>query len=127
MHEFESRSQKGLAVMSNGSSSDIIESQQVLGRLCRQGLQGTGEISVVTSPGARAAAWAVKVKSHSSYNVYNVRAVEIGGPGTLPVELGNQMQAVNLAESFLEEGQLSAGTYVVMFRVGDKNVFYAPV
>jgi hypothetical protein len=37
------------------------------------------------------------------------------------------MQAANLAESFLEEGQLSAGTYTVMSRVGSKNVFYAPV
>lgn len=85
------------------------------------------ETSVVTSPGGRAAAWAVKVKSNSSYNVYNVCAVEIGDPGSLPVEIGQQMQAVNLAESFLEQGTLSAGTYVVMSRVGDKNVFYAPV
>jgi hypothetical protein len=83
------------------------------------------EVSVVTSPGARAAAWAVKVKSHSSYNVYNIRAVEIGQPGSLPVEIGAQTEAVNLAESFLQQGQLAAGTYVVMFRVGDKNVFYA--
>ena len=82
------------------------------------------ETSVVTSPGARAAAWAVKVKSNSSYNVYNVRAVEIGDPGSLPVEIGQEMQAVNLAESFLDQGTLPAGTYVVMSRVGDKNVFY---
>jgi len=83
------------------------------------------ETSVVTSPGARAAAWAIKVKSLFSYNVYNVCAVQIGDPGSLPVEIGQQMQAVNLAESFLDQGTLSAGTYAVMSRVGDKNVFYA--
>jgi len=83
------------------------------------------EISVVTSPGPRAAAWAVKVKSHSSYNVYNVIVVVIGSPESLPVEIGEQTQAVNLAEPFHEQGTLPAGTYAVMSRVGDKNVFYA--
>jgi hypothetical protein len=83
------------------------------------------EVSVVTSPGARAAAWSIKVKSLVSYNVYNVCAVQIGDPGSLPVEIGQQMQAVNLAESFLEQGTLQAGTYAVMSRVGDKNIFYA--
>lgn len=83
------------------------------------------EVSVVTSPGARTAAWAVKVKSLSSYNLYNVCAMQIGEPGSLPVEIGQQMQAVNLAESFLNQGTLSAGTYAVMTRAGDKNVFYA--
>ena len=83
------------------------------------------EISVVTSPGARAAAWAIKVKSHSSYNVYNVIVVVIGSPGSLPVEIGKQTQAVNLAESFMQQGTLPEGTYAVMSRVGDRNVFYA--
>ena len=123
MYEFENRSAKGLTVMSNGDN--IINSQEILERLSRQGSQETREISVVTSPGARAAAWTVKVKSLSSYNVYNVRVVVIGDAGSVPVEIGGQMQAVNMAESFLQQGQLSAGTYVVMFRVGDKNVFYA--
>lgn len=109
--------------MSNGA--DIINSRQVLERLAREGSQGMQEVSIVTSPGARAAAWSIKVKSHSSYNVYNVIAVEIGDAGSVPVEIGQQMQAVNLAESFLEEGTLPAGTYAVMFRAGDKNVFYA--
>jgi len=111
--------------MNNGMN--VVDTQQLLERLARAGSQETGEVSVVTSPGARAAAWAVKVKSHSSYNVYNVRAVVIGDAGSLPVEIGGQMQAVNMAESFLQQGQLSAGTYVVMFRVGEKYVFYAPV
>jgi len=83
------------------------------------------ETSVVTSPGARVTAWAVKVKSHFSYNVYNVCAVEIGEPGSLPVEIGQETQAVNLAESFLGQGTLLAGTYVLMCRVGGINVFYA--
>lgn len=109
------------------SETSFADSQQALERLARGSSQEISETSVVTSPGARAAAWAVKVKSNSSYNFYNVRAVEIGDAGSLPVEFGGQMQAVNLAESFLESGQLSAGAYAVMFRVGDKNVFYAPV
>jgi len=109
------------------NSINVVDTQQLLERLARAGSQEAGEVSVVTSPGARAAAWAVKVKSLSSYNVYNVRAVEIGDPGSLPVEIGGQMQAVNLAESFLETGQLPAGTFAVMSRVGSKNVFHVPV
>lgn len=104
---------------------NILNNQELLGRLARSSSERAGEVSVVTSPGARAAAWAVKVKSHSSYNVYNVIAVVIGDAGSLPAEIGTQTQAVNLAESFLEEGTLPAGTYAIMFRVGDKNVFYA--
>jgi CO dehydrogenase nickel-insertion accessory protein CooC1 len=102
-----------------------MDSRQILERLSREGSQGTGEIAVVTSPGAQAAAWAVKVKSLSSYNVYNVIAVVINGAGTAPTEIGQQMQAINLAESFTQPGTLPAGTYAVMARVGDKNVFYA--
>ncbi|UCC98691.1 MAG: hypothetical protein JSW66_02105 [Phycisphaerales bacterium] len=109
--------------MSNATRS--IENQQVLERLCREGSQGAGEVAVVTSPGARTAGWAVKVKSLSSYNVYNVIAVVIHDPGAIPSEIGQQTQAVNLAESFTQQGTLPAGTYVVMTRVGDKNVFYA--
>lgn len=106
---------------------NIANSQQVLERLCRQGSEGRSEISVVASPGARTIAWAVKIKSLSSYNVYNVRVVELGEPGFEPLEVGGEIEAVNLAESFVEEGQLSAGTYVMVSRVGEKNVFYAPV
>jgi hypothetical protein len=111
--------------MNNGMN--IIDNQQLLERLARKGTEASPETSVVTSPGARTAAWAIKVKSLSSYNVYNVRVVETGSPGSLPVEIGGQMQAVNLAESFLEDGQLSAGTYAIMSKVGEKYVFYAPV
>lgn len=107
--------------------TNIENTRQALERLARKSSEQTMETSVVASPGARATAWAVKVKSNSSYNVYNVQAVEIGQPGSLPTEIGSEMQAVNLAESFLQAGQLPAGTYVVMSRVGKKNVFYAPV
>jgi len=108
--------------MSNGFGMD---NQQILGRLAREGSQGLTEVSAVTSPGARAAAWAVKIKSHSSYNVYNVITVVMGAAGSVPVEIGQQTQAVNLGESFQAEGTLAAGTFAVMSRVGDKNVFYA--
>ncbi len=111
--------------MSNGAN--LTNSQQVLERLVRKGSQETAEISVVTSPGARAAAWTIRVESNFSYNVYNVVAVVLGAPGSLPVAIGGQMQAVNVAESFLQQGTLSSGTYAIMFKVGDKNVFYVPV
>jgi hypothetical protein len=122
MYEFENRSTKRLRVM--GSGANIVDSQQILERLARKGSEQIQEVSVVTSPGARTAAWAVKVKSNSSYNVYDVVAVVIGDAGSIPVEIGGQTQAVNLAESFQQQGTLSAGTYAVMSRVGDKNVFH---
>ncbi len=100
---------------------------QQLERLIRKNSQAATEKTVVTAPGARETVWAVKVKSLSSYNVYNVKMVAINDPGILPSEIGSEVQAVNLAESFLDTGQLSVGTYVLMARVGDKNVFYAPV
>ncbi len=107
-----------------GSGANILDGQQILDRLARKGSEQIQEVSVVTSPGARTAGWAVKVKSNSSYNFYNVIAVVIGDAGSIPVEIGQQTLAVNLAESFQQQGTLSAGTHAVMFRVGDKNVFY---
>ncbi len=101
------------------------DSHQLLERLSREGSQGTDEIAVVMSPGARTAAWAVKVKSNSSYNVYNVISVIISVPGLAPSEIGQEVKAVNVAESFTQQGTLSAGAYAVMSRVADKNVFYA--
>jgi CO dehydrogenase nickel-insertion accessory protein CooC1 len=108
--------------MSN--TANIVNRQQVLDRLCREGSQGINEIAVVTSPGARATAWAVKIKSISSYNVYNVVAVVINDAGSEPTEIGQQTQAVNMAESFTQTGTLPTGTYAVMARVGNKNVFH---
>lgn len=109
------------------AGENATESRQMLSRLARERAQKNSETLFVTSPGARVAAWAIKVISHCSYNVYNVRTVQVGGPGTSPVGLGENTQATNIAEPFLEEGQLAAGSYAVMFRIGDKNVFYAPV
>jgi len=108
-------------------SDENVESQQTLSKLSRHGAERAENVSVVTSPGARVNSWAIKVKSHYSYNVYNVCMVDIGGPGTLPVEISGTVQAVNVAESFLQTGQLPAGTYAVMSRVGERNVFYAYV
>lgn len=122
MYEPENRSAKGLRVMDSGVN--IIDGQQILERLARKGSEQTREVSVVTAPGDRTAAWAVKVQSNSSYNVYNVITVVIGDAGSMPVEIGQQTQAVNLAESFQQQGTLAAETYTVMFRVGDKNVFH---
>jgi len=105
--------------------ADEMERQQVLERLAREGSAGVGEVSAVASPGARTAAWAIKVKSLSSYNVYKVITVTIGAAGSVPLEIGQQTEAVNLAEPFDAAGTLAAGTFAVMSRVGDKNIFYA--
>jgi len=104
-----------------------MENKQMLSRLARERAQKNSETLVVTSPGARVAAWTVKIISHYSYNVYTVRTVQVSQAGTLPVALGQTTQATNMAEPFLEAGQLAAGSYAIMFRVCDKNVFYAPV
>ena len=100
--------------------------QQILEQLSRAPGQRTSETAIVTSPGAGTVAWAVKIKNNSSYNVYNVITVMLGDAGTEPNEIGQQTQAANLAEPFDQQGTLAAGTYVVMFRVGNKNAFYAP-
>jgi len=109
------------------SHTDIINAQEILNRLYRKGSGETPEVSAVTSPGGKPTAWAIKVKSLSSYNVYNIRAVVLGEPGSAPTEIGQQTQAVNIAEPFDQTGQLSVGTYAIMFGVGGKNAFYAPV
>ena len=101
--------------------------QQLLNRLSRQSSDINKEAFFVTSPGGRASAWVIKVISKYNYNVYNVRTVEVGEAGTTPVVMGDQIQAVNVAESFLNQGTLAANSYAIMFRVADKNVFYAPV
>jgi hypothetical protein len=123
VYEFENRPAKELIIMSDGMN--ITEGQQTLERLARQGSEQGQEVSVVISPGDRVAAWAVMVKSVFLYNAYNVVAVVIGAAGSAPVEIGSQIQATNLAESYLQQGTLPAGTLAIMFRVGDRNVFHA--
>jgi hypothetical protein len=103
----------------------ITDERQLLAGLAREGAENRRETSAIVSPGARVAAWAVRVESPVAYNVYMVRAVVIEALGVLPLEIGAQMEATNLAESFLAQGTLPAGTYAVMCAVGEKNVFYA--
>ena len=107
------------------AQTHVTDAQQLLGRLARQSGEPVRDSSAVASAGGAGVAWAVKVKGHVSYNVYTVRAVVIGDAGTVPVEIGEQVEAVNVAESFLNEGTLATGTYAVMVRVGETNVFYA--
>jgi len=103
------------------------EASRQISRLVRGGKQAVDECHSVAFPGARQSVWAGKVKSNASYNFYNVQVVEIGAAGSIPVEIGKEFQAVNLAEDFLEQGQLPAGRYVVLSRIGQKCVFYAEV
>jgi len=110
-----------------GNSRKMVNVERLLARLARQGPQVQRDTSMVACPGAAAANWATKVKSLSSYNVYNMRAVVIDQPGSEPTEIGDEFEAVNLAESFTQSGSLAAGTYAVVCRVGNTNVFYAPV
>ena len=103
----------------------LTDQQQLLAELARAGSEAKRETSTVVSPGARIPARAVKVKNLVAYNVYAVRAIVLNDPGELPLEIGEQFEAVNLAESFLSEGTLASGTYALTARVGEKNVFYA--
>jgi hypothetical protein len=103
----------------------VTDQQQVLADLARQGADNRKETSMVVNAAASAAAWAVKIVSHVDHNVYSVQPVVLGEVGTLPLSVGAPAEAFNLAESFLGQGTLSAGTYGLMFRVGDKNAFYA--
>ncbi len=103
------------------------DSGRELERLARKGSGQMQEVSVVSSPGTKSLAFAAKIKGLCSYNIYNISMVELNSPGSEPTEVGNQMQAVNLAELFTANGQLAAGTFVAVLRVGEKNIFYAPV
>lgn len=103
----------------------ITDQQQLLAELAWTGSENRQEPSVVVSPGARVTGWAVVVKSHAAYNVYNVRAIVVGSPGSTPLEIGETIQAINLAESFLNQGTVPAGKYAIMCRVGETNIFYA--
>ena len=111
--------------MSN--QANMSNNQQELERLGRKGSLQIAEKSVLVSAGAGSDSWVAKVKSLSSYNIYNVRMVEIVEAGFMPVEIGQEIQAYNLAESFISTGSLDVGTYVAVSRFGEKNIFYAPV
>jgi hypothetical protein len=102
------------------------EQQQFVERLLRES-PGLNESAFVTSAGGKAIGFVAKVISKYDYNHYNVRAVEVDGAGTIPMVVGNQVRAVNVAESFTSQGTLPAESYVIMFRIGEMYVFYAPV
>jgi hypothetical protein len=99
--------------------------EQELNRLCREPFDRFKENAILSSPGAAASAWMVRIQDNYLYNVYNVVNVVIGEPGTEPVARGIQAQAFNLAEPFDQQGTLSSGMYVIIFRLENKYVFYA--
>ena len=100
------------------------EQQQLISRLMRNG-EGLNENAFVTSAGGRITGFVAKVVSKYDYNHYNVRAVELNPCGFPPMVVGSSVIAVNVAEDFTEQGTLAAGTYVVMFRMGEYYCFYA--
>jgi hypothetical protein len=103
----------------------VTDREQLLTSLARQGSENRKETSLVVSPEAAVRPWPIKVKSLVNRNVYRVRAVVVGEAGAVPSEIGAEMDATNMAESFLTTGTLAAGTYSIMFRAGDRNIFYA--
>ena len=110
--------------MSN--QANITESERLLQRLARTAA-APAENSFVTSPGDRTVTAAAKVISNNSYNLYNVRIIELRDPPGTPILLPGQFTAINLAEPFNLQGNLPADTYVLISKVGDKYAFYAPV
>lgn len=100
--------------------------QQFVERLLRES-PSLNENAFVTSAGGKVIGFVAKVIGKYDYNYYNVKAVEVDIPGTIPTIVGNQVIAVNVAESFTSQGNLPAGKYVIIFRVADLYVFYAPV
>ena len=109
--------------MATETERGILSQQQDLQRLLRQSSQTDREAFLVGSTGGKTTAWPAKVLSKYDYNVYNVQSLKIVQTGLGPVELGPQMRAYNMAESFIDQGQLYAGTYVIVFQLGDVNIF----
>ena len=106
--------------------TNITDGNRLLQRLARTAV-APAENSFVTSPGDRTVTAAVKVISNNSYNLYNVRLVELREPPGTPILLGSEFTAINLAEPFDSQGNLADGTYVLVSKVGEKYAFYAPV
>ncbi|MGB8226282.1 MAG: hypothetical protein WCE45_05385 [Sedimentisphaerales bacterium] len=102
------------------------EQQQFIERLSRQST-GLNESAFVTSAGGRTIGFVAKVISKFNYNHYNVKAVEVDGAGSIPTVVGSQVEAVNVAEPFLSQGNLPAGSFVIIFKIGEYYCFYAPV
>jgi hypothetical protein len=102
------------------------EQQQLINRLMRNS-EGLNENAFVTTAGGKIGGFVAKVMSKHDYNHYIVRAVEINPCGFEPTVIGNEVIAVNVAEDFLEQGVIPAGTFVIMFKIGEYYCFYAKV
>ncbi|MHC4214138.1 MAG: hypothetical protein ACYSWP_12265 [Planctomycetota bacterium] len=82
---------------------------------------------VVISPGASQQVFACKVKSLVSHNFYNVVMIGIGDPGSIPIEIGDQFQAVDLTDNFINPASdVPLGSIVSVSRVGSKYIFQKP-
>jgi hypothetical protein len=101
------------------------DQQQVLADMARGGPSHLQETSALVTPGGGASACAVVVKNRIDRNVYLVRAVVVNDAGAMPAEVGESMEATNLAESYLAQGTLASGAYAILLRFGERNVFYA--
>ena len=102
-----------------------IDYQERLGRIRRDYLRSLKvEKAMVAATGAMPPAWTVKVVSLESYNLYNVQLVNISEPGMTPTPVTGGIMAYNIGESFTQAGTVPAGTYAVMWRAGNCNVFY---
>jgi len=85
------------------------------------------EIQGVVAPGTAIQTLNCKVKSLVSHNLYKVRMVEIGPPGTVPVEFGAEFEAIDLSDDFSNPaGDVPIGSIVVVSRVADTYVFHKP-
>ncbi len=101
-------------------------SQQLIEQLSRSS-GGPNESSFVTSAGGKTAGFVAIIISKYDHNHYYVRIVEVGNAGSIPVAVGDEFIAVNVAESFTAQGNLPAGTYVIICKIGNYYCFYAPV
>ncbi len=103
----------------------VTDQQDVLAAMAREGSENRTESALAASSDLATAIWPVRVKSRVDYNVYKVRRVIIEDTGVTPTEFGAELEATNLAESFISQGTLTAGAHVIAFCLGEKNVFYA--
>ncbi|NLH42847.1 MAG: hypothetical protein GX448_13495 [Planctomycetes bacterium] len=101
------------------------DQQQVLADMARGDSVRRRETSTLVAPGTGVSAHAVTVKSLVHRNVYSVCAVVFGDPGAPPDEIGEPVEATNLAESCHDEGTLPEGACAIMLRLGEQYVFYA--
>ena len=102
---------------------NLTNRQQELDRLSRTP-ERLEESTIITSPGSNTSAWLAKIQSNAAYNIYNVINIALSEPGDEPVAMGMQVQAINIAEPFGGQGTLPAGTYIIIFRLGDSYCFY---